>query len=515
MFQRNSFLFIWLFLVFFWNCLYAQYTKESYISETISDQLSKDETFIPMEKGAVFVPYIFDSQREPLYTVFSGKKFIKDAHPGERVILNPGKYTLYIGSGPLDSRFKKKITVEKERVTVVEPVWSAVIIRTVDEFNTGIRQGFQIIDEENKIVIATGSGADEAKGEKSSIWIVMPGLYRITTRDGSSDSTSNFVTVRTMKNHLSDVILVFEDDTSNIILGGGEVFSDLAKTGDTEGWSLKALITGNFSYNQSYKSSVDTSSYSFGSNFNGVAIYDTSSYYFRTKLNVYENFMKDEDDTFTSTRDLIRFQTIVVKRLGEMFGLYTSLQADTNIFGHKQDFGADTKIKIIENDGNYKIIDNGDNFKYDKPFSPIVLQEGVGLNLDAKYGHSLSLTARTGWGFKQNVFHGSYDIERDDSATPEYEIYRIKTLKDTMGPEFSLTLVLMPFSFIEIQEEFISLIPIEDTSAYFYRSETTVSLWLSSFIRMQYYFSIKRDITVSEEAEREQSLMIQLYYNFF
>ncbi len=515
MFQKNNLLFTWLFLILLWNSLYAQYTKESYIDESITEQLSKDETFLPMEKGAVFVPYIFDSQREPLYTIFSGSKFIKDAHPGERVILDPGEYILYIGSGPLDSRLKKKIVVEKERITVIKPEWSALIIRTVDEFNTGIRQGFQIINEESKIVLATGSGADEAKGEKASIWIVMPGLYRITTRDESPDSTSNFVTVRTIENHLSDVRLVFQDDTSNTILGGGEVISDLATSGDTEGWSLRALITGNFSYNQSYKSSVDTSSYSFGSNFNGVAIYDTSSYYFRTKLDVYENFMKDENDNFASTRDLLRLQTIGVKRLGNIFGLYLSLQADTNIFGHKKDFGSDTALKVIENDGSFKIINDGDDFKYDSSFSPLVLQEGVGLNLDFKYGHNISLTARTGWGFKQNIFHNSYDIERDTVATPEYEIYRVKTLKDTMGPEFNLLLIVMPFSFIEFQEEFVSLVPIEDTSAYYYRSETTVSLWISSFVRMQYYFSIKRDVTVSEEAEREQALMIQFYYNFF
>lgn len=63
-------------------------------------QLAKDPTLVPMGKGAIFVPYLVDSQREPRFSIYKNGFFVKDAEPGRRISLNPGKYEVHLGSGP-------------------------------------------------------------------------------------------------------------------------------------------------------------------------------------------------------------------------------------------------------------------------------------------------------------------------------------------------------------------------------------------------------------------------------
>ncbi|MEO1173671.1 MAG: hypothetical protein AAFX94_16720, partial [Myxococcota bacterium] len=71
---------------------------------TIREQLSRDSTLIPFGKGAVFVPAMTNPLDEPPVTVYQAGRQIREAKTGERIVLNPGNYAVFVGSGSEEQR---------------------------------------------------------------------------------------------------------------------------------------------------------------------------------------------------------------------------------------------------------------------------------------------------------------------------------------------------------------------------------------------------------------------------
>jgi len=519
---KNSSLFI--LLIFVTATLSAQLVKGSFISDKTQRQLDKDSTLVPMSKGALFVPYILDSQREPMYTIFKDNQFVADAKPGRRVPLNPGSYRIYVGSGPLDNKIQIDVLIKEERVTVVKPVWSAIVVRVIDEFNNTTRDGYQIVDEKTKTTFGTGVGADETKGEKPNIWIVKSGLYRISKRGESPDSFKNFITVRTREDSVSFTILVFNED--NEFLGGGEITGEKEGVTEKNNWSFKGTLSGTFSLTSSInKPGVeDSSEYIVGAVTSSSLIYDSTDYLFLVKFDANERFSKkvtneSDEELFEPIRDDLRLNSTFIYRFNNWFGNYLWVQAMSRIFTIYKDYSNEDKnILVIENEnsGNGRLLDKQKDFLFNDNFSPLTLQEGFGFNLEFKYGNIFSLTTRVGWGFKQDIAHKSYDESRDDNATEDtIEIYRVETITSQMGPEFSLLLSVMPFSFIEFKEDFISLVPVYGEEDIFYISETTITLWLSTYLNLQYLYQLKKEPYISIETQKYQELTAQVFLRIF
>ena len=85
----------------------------------------------------------------------------------------------------------------------------------------------------------------------------------------------------------------------------------------------------------------------------------------------------------------------------------------------------------------------------------------------------------------------------------------------TTNPDIFIDYVKQPFSFIEIKEDFICLVPTNKPEDYSFSSETMLALWLSTLVNIQYYFSVKREPTLSNNLQKFHSLTIQLFYRIF
>lgn len=492
------------------------------ISADIQKQLDMDMTLIPMGKGALFVPYILDSQREPTYTIFKENEYVTDAEPGKRVPLNPGKYTIYVGSGPLDLRSKMDVSIDLERVTAVSPVWSALVINVYDENSNALRESYQIISEETKLTIGFGVGADETLGEKAQIWILKPGLYRLMKKGESPDSFRNFVTVRTTENKASAAVLYFDDKTRQV-LGGGEVSGE--KGGYViKNWVFKAVLSGVFSFtNQGYFDSDQkaVNSLSLGSSFNGSIIFDKNNYLFTNKMEIYESFLMQENRKILNNRDLFKFDSLFMYRFVKWMGPYVSTRLKSRLFWSYQDFsriGDDVDLVAVERDGTRNILDKSRLTVLTKSFSPTTVQEGVGINMEYRHGNIFYIAGRAGYGFKQDIAPYYYDdsseaysVSYRDFAIRIKEIKRVTPFQQTNGPEFSLYFSVMPFSFIELKEDFISLLPINNYKQTYFSSESTVSVWISSFASIQYYFYLERQPSLSTNISSYHALTVQLF----
>jgi len=475
---------------FLFSSVYAQYTTESYITEKTLKQLNKDSTLTPMGKGILFVPSMLGTNRDPEFSIYKGSKFIKTEKTGKRIALDPGRYILYIGSGNVHSLVRIRVRVEEERTAVVRPVWSALIVKIVDQFGSEVKSSYQIITEDSKQLIGSATSADETKGEKSLVWIIRPDLYRVLKRGESPNSFKNFLTIRTTENEVTTLQIIMNSETQSLV-GGGESIGDLTNLEESGNWSYKALLSGTFSLiNDGTKDDTDSSTnLNLGSTLNTSAIYDTPENFSVNKLSIYENFIKQTDRDFLPTRDSFSLSSVFVHRMTEHIGPYVSLKIDTHFFTIKND-----KEIIL-----------------DKFLSPIIIQEGLGVNFEWKYQNKLHFNARTGWGFRQIISHESYTIFTDE-VSGEYR-EKSETFTSRIGPEFNFLLTFNPFSIIELKEEFDALIPINSSEAIFFKSETTLSLWLSSFTTIEYFFSLEKE-SGNNDLKKYHSLSVQFFLNF-
>lgn len=490
----------------------AQQVKDPQIRE----QLARDATLVPMEKGAVFVPWLVDSQREPTFAVYRGEEFITDAETGRRVVLDPGDYVLYIGSGPLDTRIVFYVTVRPERVTVVMPVWGALVVQVVDAYRNPLREGYQISDEETKLYYGAGTGTDETLGEKPLIWILRPGLYRVSKKGEAPDSYRNFVTVRLIEKHASTVLLVFDEKTHQL-LGGGEVAGDEQMT-QKGNWDLRLLLSGSLSFtNSGYmtEGAVAENALAIGSALNAAALYDDDDWLYSARLDLFEDLMMQDNRKVRNTRDMVKFDTSVIYRIEKWVGPYLSSRLNTRLFFDYRDYSKTGLTYVgVERDGRRWQMRPGD-ILIAKTGSPTTVQEGLGFNFEYRWGTLFFLTARAGYGLKQDIAPFYYDESHDDPATPEYEIVRIDPFNFSHGPEFSVYFTLMPLSFLEIKEDFISLLPVEHPSQTYFSAETTVSFWISSFATIQYLFWIERQPFISQDIRGYHAVTVQLFYRVF
>ena len=481
----------------------------------IKRQLAEDTTLMQMEQGAVFIPYIIDPKVEPQVSIYRGTEFILNSEVGKRIILPPGKYKIYIGSVPINFQQKIEVTVEKERVTVVKPIWSALIIRTIDQNNNDIRESYSIMDEETKIQIASGTGADILRGEKDQIWILRPALYRIAKRGESPYSYQNFVTVNTREGEISTVQIIFDDKTLAVV-GGGEVKSDLNDLKSNAKWSFKGSVSGNFALvNTSFLQggSGSENNFTFGANLNLSLIYDDDNFLFINRLEITEQFQKSEHEKLRFIKDLMKFDSSFIYRINRYVGPYVSARVRTP-FAYRYVITPEKhETVIVESDGESRKLDPETTFIYSKSFSTTIIQEGIGLNADYSYGNILKLNGRVGWGFRQDLNPFAYDISQLEN---NYEISRLSYFTNLYGPEFYFYLSWFPFSFFEIKEEFDALLPVDNVDNFSFLSRSTVSIWISRFAAIEYEFEVEKSASLksNKTITSEHSLTVQVYYNF-
>jgi len=480
----------------------------------ILDQIEQDPTLIPMEKGALFVPALMDPDLEPHYTIFQNDEYVMDAKPGRRIPLSPGDYYIYVGSGPLDIQMKIDVHIENERVSVVPPVWSALIIKTIDQNNNDIKESYSIVDEKDKVQIGAGTGADILKGENDQIWILKPALYRISKRGESPYSFQNFVTVRTVSGDLSTVQMIFEEKT-RVVMGGGEVIGDNEDRKYTGNWSFKGSVSANFSMvNTGYVKGGTGSinNFTLGSSINVSIVYDKKNLLFINRLEINEQFQKPDGEKLNFVKDLMKFDSSFIYRINQYVGPYVSVRVRTPFF-YKYFKAGENAITVRELDGSEKTLDPGDIFTYSKSFSTTILQEGTGLNADYSYGNIFKINGRVGWGVRQDFNPFSYDVsELEDSNL----ITRVPYFNNMTGPEFYLYMSLFPLSFLEIKEEFDSLLPVDNVEKFSFTSKSSAFLWISRFAAIQYEFLVEKSPSTNstDTITSEHSLTVQVYYNF-
>ena len=127
------FLFAFIFAALPMSSTESQEKSYSWISSPARAQLERDPTLIPRGKGFLFVPTMSSPLNEPRYRVFRGNKEVSEANPGTGILLNPGNYEVFIGSGSIAQMMSRTVEVKDGMTTLVKPFWAGLVINVIDE----------------------------------------------------------------------------------------------------------------------------------------------------------------------------------------------------------------------------------------------------------------------------------------------------------------------------------------------------------------------------------------------
>jgi len=304
----------------------------------LSAQMGGDQAYIPIGKGAVFVPRMSKASLEPdVEVVDSLGEVVDRGKPGRAYSTLPGTYSVVFGSGPHQQLIVRQVTVEEGDVEPLIPDWAGLIVDVVNEQNLPFAGDYEVVRIDEFQPYGRGRGADPDLGEEPSTWILRPGLYKILTVGESYNSLRNFITVRLLAGHLTRVLLVMDEDNRSI-QGGGIVEFGPERV-QTHAWNYGLDIGGSLLFNATVDRLLTgderaTTSSTIALLLNGWLRYNEGPRDWTSSLRLDEGFSITDFDFahIASTVDDARLRSLFIWRLLSWLGPYARFDLQASFF---------------------------------------------------------------------------------------------------------------------------------------------------------------------------------------
>jgi hypothetical protein len=384
---------------------------------SLTDQMSKDNTMVPMGKGGVFIPRMSELHKEPdVEIIDSVGVSVGDGETGITYALEPGSYYVMLGSGTHKQRIVRKVDIQEFRTIPVIPDWSGLIIETIDTNATPIKGEYELVRIDEFEPFGRGYGADVSLGEAVKTWILKPGLYKILGRGESYNTLKNFITVRLMPGELSRIFLIQRPDDL-AILGGGDIDMTSGRK-ITSNWKFGGSIGGNIQFvNNINKKDERKSDYSSFLNLNSSAWirYHKNPFEWETSISLNEGFnlvKQPSSSTFSimSATDDFKVRTLFIWRFLQWLGPYGSVESKTNLLPKDIQRG-DKEFFLILNDDSVRTtteIDSNAVHRLNQSLSPVTFDIGGGVNVDALDLNFMDIAIKLGAGSSYSGFPEKY-----------------------------------------------------------------------------------------------------------
>jgi len=486
------------------------YKSKGWTAPDLGEQLNRDETFIGMGQGAIFIPRFTESRLEPEYTVIKTDTLLKEyigrewtGKPGFRLVVPYGSYTVIMGSGSKDKRIEYKVEVNEGKTTPIPPDWGGLVINTINEDGEFISENYEIFAVSNGESYGRGFGLTQERLNDVKTWILPAQVYRISRSGENASSIMNYITVQVNKGELSQVELVFEENTGRLIAGGvHEMRRNAAKNSN---WTYGLRLGGSASYTTLRTSSnkQKNSAWNALGDLRLRMLYTPPKVFWLTELYTRENMQwlneEKQEAQWSIAQDLLQFQTSFVYRFLEWLGPYARANVKTHIFPE------------------YYWISDSERIRLGAPFDPLRIGEGIGLNIQPVVSNAVDISAQTGFAVRQTirrkilipsnstrtvfvpVTSEIYEYGWENSLNVRFSIGRFATL-DLLGEVF--------FPNAEIRNYIVEELSVD------------LRIALTRFLELSYQQQLYDRITTEgEEAsgERFESLntvQLRLYVNF-
>jgi len=404
------------------------------------DQLAEDDTLIPVGKGAVFVPSLTTPSAEPPVILVSPDD-VQDVATGQRVIVDPGTYTLIVSPGSPAQGVGQAIEVREGETTLVPVIWGAIRIHVTDDRRVPFRGQYDLIRAENRETIGTGFGADTLQGEQLMTWLLEPGVYRIVKPGANYRALKNYATVYIPPAGLVRYRLVIDQQSGDFLGAGmllpGEFGAGLDKD---RRWAQTLVIGADGSFVQSTnRGGVTNQTVLSGNLFVDHQIaWHRNNHFFTALLQAEEGATSVRPENgaplpVLKTRDRLRADLLYNFFARENVGPYVRTGAETRAFATNVLATEDTTFAIARTNPDtgaeftdVQQIATNQTLRIADSWAPSIIREGAGLNYRAVNNRWLTFNLRVGFGARQNLFRKAL-FPADDKATPEIEYTEVDT----------------------------------------------------------------------------------------
>lgn len=403
------------------------------------EQLIRESKRDLIGMGRLFLPAMSDA--DPHYTLYSPEDFTNYfERMGSSIYLAPGKYTLHYGSGPENLKMSREITVIRDQTKIVEPDWGGLIIRVIDESRNRVDNQYEVYSVSTTESYGFGQGALEELGEQLQTWILRPGTYKIVLNNKPFNTLEDFVTVDVPVAELRIMTLVVDSETGKLKGAGTIESSEYAR--DLRDWRIVPQIHASFSLLKDNDEDNPTETWVVNAQFDGRFIYDKYPYYFSSHNILDIGFIKEKEQDFRLSTDSFKQRNTFVYSFSRVIGLYGRADIETHFFNKYSYFAEPRNIRLEDTEGKFIREIEDDRLKIEPSFFPMTFREGAGLNLRLLQRPEASLTVRSGFGMRQDIYKDVLTSYRtavtDTVANKEYDIYREIESTSQQGLEVSV-----------------------------------------------------------------------------
>ncbi len=496
----------------------SRYEEVDYSAEVIGDTISTDERGI----GLLYLPNLSGEDNEPYYYVYGKRgETAGSARMGEELPLKEGTYNVEYGSLRESHMMSKKVEIKPRWRYNVEPDWGCLIVDVMDEQRNYVKVSYTIYDNEDGFDYGIDYPADVNLGEKTNIWVLKPGTYKITLNSESFNSYRDFTTIEVMENVCQRLSLIVEeeDNTGIYSLIGAGVLNEADSQKRNTNWILGSAIHMNVNLNTDNSENKDETKLTINVN----AQLDNSAYYKRGRLQyTLKNLIelgtnKDEDyDQFRVDLDDFDLKNTVIFNVISVFGFYGRFDMNTHFFP-VQAYDLNY-IKISSSGDTLATGVNAHSMDTSPSFFPMTLKEGFGLNFQFLNTARANMNLRVGLGSRQDlrkdVFYYSKDWP-DSLAVPviTYKVYKEEESSYDEGIEASLVGDLQILRNVNYSLSADFLFPFEADKNYTMDLENIFNVKLFKYISLDYRLKFSKESdTKADYITTQQSLFLRFTY---
>ena len=384
-------------------------TMKTWEAPSLLEQIEEDAVVLPIGTGAVYIPRLADAKQEPDIQIFdTGGKLSASGTTGRKYPLEPGSYSVVLGSGSDNQRITRKITISEGAAEPLIPDWCALTVDIVDSNTIPFRGQYELARIDEFEAFGRSYGRDQALGEQLKTWILSPGLYKIFTVGAGYNSLNNFITVRLLPGEMVR-LTVIEDPSTYKIMSGGIINANAVSAQLNSNWKYRLNLGGTLLFN----ANVDHTDKTNTKNSSTIALLSLFDLIYKKKptdweTNVYIKEGMNISDVHVNdidlTTDEFRLTSLAVWRIFfPWLGPYCRAEIQTHLLPVSSQFSSSSSnhyFVMLARDSTIRQIDSVNKAHVTQPsLSPITAEIGIGTNIDAVTTHAFDAQLRIGIGY--------------------------------------------------------------------------------------------------------------------
>ena len=398
--------------------------------------------------GILFFPAISKTDNELPYKIISadGKESI--GIPDKGMPLAAGKYKIEYGAGSANQLIvKENVEIIPRYKTILKPDWSSLVVDIIDERREVAKVRYEVFASESGESYGSHIPEDREYGEAQKIWVLKPGLYKITINSEPFNTYLDFSTVYLKEGQHQKITIVVgtnEDGTPNNLVGAG-LLEENELAGRTGHWRFLNAVFGNATYvgDNEKGRNQDETTITLNTQFENKITYDDFpwNYSLRSLIELGTTQDSETGSGFRISNDKFYFRNTLVVYFMKNLGLYGRGDVESHLLNEFQYFTDEINYRkkgLEDNIMGYGL--NVKTIQISPSFMPLTLKEGMGLNLRALNNGRSNLNIRVGLGLRQDYYNEVYlpsdQTETEDGVT--YKIWNSQESLNQRGTEISI-----------------------------------------------------------------------------